>query len=123
MNLTEADILKITSTYFRQRRVNAWAVGGYVRDLLLKRAFSKDIDIALPGYAGLTPKFTAGGSLFISSGSRPSRYYQPLMRLSLPLQKHVYWNTEWKYYGYGEQFYLYEGFRAHSFMTGLRLTK
>jgi hypothetical protein len=84
---------------------------------------SSTIDFALPGYAGLTPKFTAGGSLFISSGSRPSRYYQPLMRLSLPLQKHVYWNTEWKYYGYGEQFYLYEGFRAHVFMTGLRLTK
>jgi hypothetical protein len=84
---------------------------------------SSAIDIALPGYAGLTPKFTAGGSLFISSGTRPSRYYQPLMRLSLPLQKHVYWNTEWKYYGYGEQFYLYEGFRAQVFMTGLRLTK
>jgi hypothetical protein len=84
---------------------------------------SSAIDIALPGYAGLTPKLTAGGSLFVSAGSRPSRYYQPLMRLSLPLQKHVYWNTEWKYYGYGEQFYLYEGFRAHVFMTGLRLTK
>ncbi len=84
---------------------------------------SSAIDIALPGYAGLTPKFTAGGSLFISSGTRPSSYYQPLMRLSLPLQKHLYWNTEWKYYGYGEQFYLYEGFRAHVFMTGLRLTK
>jgi hypothetical protein len=84
---------------------------------------SSAIDIALPGYAGLTPKFTAGGSLFLSSGSRPSRYYQPLMRLSLPLQKHVYWNTEWKWYGYGEQFYLYEGFRAHVFMTGLRVTK
>jgi hypothetical protein len=84
---------------------------------------SSAIDIALPGYAGLTPKFTAGGSLFISSGTRPSRYYQPLMRLSLPLQKRVYWNTEWKYYGYGEQFYLYEGFRAHVFMTGLRLTR
>jgi hypothetical protein len=84
---------------------------------------SSTIDIALPGYAGLTPKLTAGGSLFISSGSRPSHYYQPLMRLSLPLQKHVYWNTEWQYYGYGEQFYLYEGFRAHVFMTGLRLTR
>jgi hypothetical protein len=84
---------------------------------------SSAIDIALPGYAGLTPKFTAGGSLFISSGTRPSSYYQPLMRLSLPLQKHVSWNTEWKYYGYGEQFYLYEGFRAHEFMTGLRLSR
>jgi hypothetical protein len=84
---------------------------------------SSTIDFALPGYAGLTPKFTAGGSLFISAGSRPSRYYQPLMRLSLPLQKHVSWNTEWEYYGYGEQFYLYEGFRAQVFMTGLRLTR
>jgi hypothetical protein len=45
------------------------------------------------------------------------------MRLSLPLQKRVSWNTEWKYYGYGEQFYLYEGFRAQVFMTGLRLTR
>jgi hypothetical protein len=84
---------------------------------------SAAIDIALPGYAGLTPKFTAGGSLFISSGSRPSSYYQPLMRFSLPLQKHVYWNTEWKYYGFGEQFYLYEGFRAHTFLTGLRVSR
>jgi hypothetical protein len=84
---------------------------------------SSAIDIALPGYAGLTPKFTAGGSLFISSGTRPSRYYQPLMRLSLPLRKRVSWNTEWKYYGYGEQFYMYEGFRAHVFMTGLRVTR
>ena len=49
MNISEADILKITSTYFRQKRVNAWAVGGYVRDRILKRAFSNDIDIALPG--------------------------------------------------------------------------
>jgi len=79
--------------------------------------------VSLPGYAGLTPKFTAGGSLFISSGTRPSSYYQPLMRLSLPLHKRVSWNTEWKYYGYGEQFYLYEGFRAHVFMTGLRVTR
>jgi hypothetical protein len=81
------------------------------------------IDFALPGYAGLTPKFTAGGSLFISSGTRPSRYYQPLVRVSLPLQKRVSWNSEWRYYGYGEQFYLYEGFRAFVFMTGLRLTR
>jgi hypothetical protein len=77
----------------------------------------------LPGYAGLTPRFTVGGSLFISSGSRPTRYYQPLMRLSLPLQKYVSWNTEWKYYGYAEQFYLYEGFRAQVFLTGIRIAK
>ena len=57
------------------------------------------------------------------AGTRPTRYFQPLARLSLPLYKHVYWNSEWQYYGFGERFYLYEGFRTHVFMTGLRLTK
>ena len=79
------------------------------------------IDIALPGLAGA--KLTAGGSLFISSGDRASRYYQPLARLSLPFGKHVYWNTEWRYYGFGEHFYLYEAFRTHLFQTGLRVSK
>ena len=81
------------------------------------------IDVALPAYAGLTPRLSFGGSLFRSAGSRPANYYQPLLRASLPLHKHISWNTEWRWYGFGEQFYLYEGFRAHLFMTGLRLTR
>src|ERR1019366_2162624 len=56
------------------------------------------IDVALPTVAGIAPKLSAGGSLFIASGSRASRYYQPLGPLSLPLQKHVQWNTEWRWY-------------------------
>ena len=79
------------------------------------------LDITIPGLKDA--KITAGGSLFISSGSRPSRYYQPLVRLLFPIYKHVYWNTEWQYYGFGENFYLYEGFRTHVFMTGLRVTR
>jgi hypothetical protein len=79
------------------------------------------VDVNLPGTKG--GKLTAGGSLFISSGSRPTNYYQPLARLSLPLQKHVYWNTEWQWYGYSEQIYSFEGFRTHVLMTGLRLTR
>jgi len=79
------------------------------------------IDISLPGLAGA--KLTAGGSLFVSSGSAPSRFYQPLVKLTLPLHKHIFWNTEWQYYGFGEQFYLFEGFRTHVFMTGLRVTR
>jgi len=80
-------------------------------------------DILLPGYGGVTPKLSFGGSLFLSSGSRPTRYYQPLARLSLPLGKNVYWNTEWRWYGYGEEFYTFEGFRSHMMMTGLRLVR
>jgi len=71
----------------------------------------------------LVPRLTAGGSFFISTGSNPSNYYQPIAKLLLPLGKNVNWFTEWRYYGYGEAFYLYEGFHAHLVTTGLRFTR
>ncbi len=98
---------------------------------LAQRSFYRDnahlanaiFDFGLPAYAGMTPKLSLGGSMFVSSGSRPTRFYQPLARLSLPMQKHVLLTAEWRYYGYGETFYLYEGFRTHIFQTGLRLVR
>jgi hypothetical protein len=84
---------------------------------------SSVIDLSLPGYGGMTPKVSFGGALFVSSGSRPSRFYQPLGRIAVPLTKHLSWNSEWRWYGFGEQFYMYEAFRAHIFMTGLRLIR
>ena len=77
--------------------------------------------LALPGYS--KAKLTFGGSLFLSSGSRPTRFYQPLARLSVPIYNHVSWNTEWQWYGFGEQFYLFEGFRTHIFTTGIKVTR
>ena len=81
------------------------------------------IDLALPSYAKLAPRLAFGGSLFISSGSRPTTYYQPLARLSLPLHKGLVWKSEFRYYGYGETFYQYEGFRAHLLQTGLTISR
>jgi hypothetical protein len=81
------------------------------------------IDLALPGYAKLTPRLAFGGSLFISSGSRPTTYYQPLARLSVPLLKSLVWKSEYRYYGYGEAFYQYEGFRAHILETGVTISR
>jgi hypothetical protein len=72
---------------------------------------------------GGVPRLSAGGSLFISAGSRPTSYYQPLVRLAVPFAKHLSWNTEWRYYGYGETFYEYEGFRDHVIMTSLRISR
>jgi len=77
----------------------------------------------LPGGSGFVPKFSAGGSFFISSGSRPTSYFQPSAKLFVPVSKNLNWFTEWQYYGYGEAFYLYEGFRTHLVTTGLRLTR
>jgi hypothetical protein len=76
--------------------------------------------VNLPGPSGLAFKLSAGGSFFLSSGSRPSSFYQPTGKLSLPLGKKITCFGEWRYYGYGEAFYLYEGFRAHLVTAGLR---
>jgi hypothetical protein len=86
-------------------------------------AASALVDLTLPGYSGLAPRLAFGGSLFISSGSRPTSYYQPLARLSIPLHKNLAWNSEYRFYGYAETFYQYEGFRAHLLQTGLRLSR
>ena len=80
-------------------------------------------DLKLPHGSGVAPKLTAGGSFFISSGSRPTSYYQPLATLWVPIGKKLNWFGEWRYYGYGEAFYLYEGFRANTVTTGLRFTR
>lgn len=67
--------------------------------------------------------FSFGGSLFVSSGSRPTQYYQPLARFSLPVNKHLRWNTEWRYYSLSEGFYGFENFRSNQLMTSLRFTR
>ena len=77
----------------------------------------------LPGGRGLASKVSAGGSFVRSSGSRPTSYYQPLAKALAPLGKNVNWFAEWRYYGYGEAFYLYEGFRDHLITTGVRFTR
>jgi hypothetical protein len=68
----------------------------------------------------VAPKLTAGGSLFISSGTRPTSYYQPMAKLWVPLSKHVEAFAQWWFYGYGEAFYPYEGFGTHIAAVGLR---
>jgi hypothetical protein len=84
------------------------------------------VDLTLPRTRG--GKLTVGGSMFIEAGfqgaeSRPTRYYEPLVRLSLPIVKHVFLNADWQYYGYGEPFYIYEGLHTNVFTTGIRLVK
>jgi len=64
-----------------------------------------------------------GGTVFLSSGSRPTQYYQPLARLSVPLNKHVQWNTEWRWYSLSEPFFIFEGFRSNQLTTSLRFQR
>ena len=64
-----------------------------------------------------------GGSFFKSSGSRPTQYYQPMARLVYPINKHLQWNAEWRWYGFSERYYGYENFTSHQFMTSIRFTR
>ena len=81
------------------------------------------VDLNLPKRGGLSAKISAGGSVFLSSGSAPTNYYQPMAKVFVPLSKNWNWFSEWRYYGYGETFYLYEGFRTHLVTTGVRWTR
>lgn len=60
--------------------------------------------------------FMFGGSLFTTSGSRPTQYYQPLARFSLLLNKYAWWNTEWRWYSMSEAFYAFEDSRSNQLM-------
>ena len=80
-------------------------------------------NLKLPQVQGVAPKLSAGGSFFISSGNRATSYYQPLATLWLPVGKKISLFADWRYYGYGEAFYLYEGFRTNLVTAGLRFTR
>jgi hypothetical protein len=80
-------------------------------------------NVNLGHWGVVAPKLTAGGSLFISNGTRATSYYQPMAKLWVPMSKHTQAFAEWWFYGYGEAFYPYEGFGTHLVSIGLRYTR
>ena len=80
-------------------------------------------DLNLPGWLGYKTKLAFGGSAFLSSGSNPTTFYQPVAKMAIALRKNLSWNSEWRYYGFDESFYLYQGFRTQMVTTGVRLTR
>ncbi len=80
-------------------------------------------DLVIPGFGAHAPRLGVGGSLFRSSGSRPTQYYQPIVRFTTPAYRRISAYGEWRYYGFAEPFYLYEGFRTHLLTAGLRFTR
>jgi hypothetical protein len=79
-------------------------------------------DVPLPAAGTIRPKLSLGGSFFRSSGSRPTRFWEPMARLSVPIVSHVQFWTEWRWYALTQPFYLYEGFRTNQFDLALRLS-
>lgn len=79
------------------------------------------LEINLPELRKASPKLSLGGSFFKSSGSRPTEYYQPIGRFSVPFHQKIRGFFEWRWYRLFESFYRYEGFRTHQFVGGLQL--
>jgi hypothetical protein len=77
----------------------------------------------MPGWLGYKTKLQFGGSAFLSSGSNPTTFYQPAAKLQIALRKNLSWNTEWRYYGFDQSFYLFQGFRTEMVTTGVRITR
>jgi len=67
------------------------------------------------------PQLSFGGSAFISSGSRPTDFYQPVVKLRAPVAPHVDLIAEYRYYQVSQAFYAFEGFRNHQGIVGIRI--
>ena len=65
----------------------------------------------------------AGGSALLTAGSRPTTYYQPLVKIQVPITHNLGWFAVWQYYGFGETYYNYESFQTNLITTGLRFSR
>ncbi|MCS7023921.1 MAG: hypothetical protein NZV14_03920 [Bryobacteraceae bacterium] len=79
------------------------------------------VSVAPPSSWSWRPRLSLGGSAFLSSGSRPTEFYQPVVRLTAPVVKHVELFSEYRWWGVAQTFYAYEGFRTHQGLVGLRI--
>ncbi len=80
-------------------------------------------DFNFPGWLGYKTRLSLGGSAYLSNGSNPTTFYQPTAKLAIAFHRNVSWVTEWRYYGFAESFFLYQGFRTNMVTTGVRLTR
>ncbi|MCS7042653.1 MAG: hypothetical protein N2036_01555 [Bryobacteraceae bacterium] len=79
------------------------------------------IDMRLPLARNYSGRLTAGGSFVTTSGVRPTDYYQPQGRLVLPVTQKMEFFSEYRYFGLSQTIYVFEGFRTHMYMGGVRL--
>lgn len=70
---------------------------------------------------GRRPRLSLGGSIFSSTGTRPTNFYQPMARLSVPLMNHLEGNAQWSWYGFNDTLYPFEAFRSNQIMLSLRI--
>lgn len=81
------------------------------------------IDVTLPVAKKWQPKLSAGGAAFFSSGSRPSNFYQPQVRLALPVHARMELLADYRWFSFAQPLFRIEQFRTHQFLAGIRLLR
>ncbi len=79
------------------------------------------VDLRLPLARRYSGRISAGGSFTTTSGVRPTDYYQPQGRLVLPVTPKMEFFSEYRYFGLSQTIQVFEGFRTHMYMGGVRL--
>jgi hypothetical protein len=78
------------------------------------------LDVNLFKVGARQARVSGGGSLFVSSFSRATEYYQPFGRFTMPVHRTLEWFGEWRWYCYGQAAYRYESFRTNHIILGIR---
>jgi hypothetical protein len=101
-----------------------WLSNLHTGNLGVRTGFRQRVDF----YAGLSLTKDTGGlpagnapalPAFLAAQSYPMRFASPLARLSLRLHSKLRWNAGWQYYGYSEELYPLQNYRAHTGYTSL----
>jgi hypothetical protein len=69
------------------------------------------------------PFVQVGGSYLRNQGSRPVDFARPMFRTVMPVSKNVSLVGEWRYWGFGQALYRFEGFRTHQITAGLKIER
>jgi hypothetical protein len=69
------------------------------------------------------PGISLGGTLYLNNGSRPTNYYVPQARMSLPLTGRFSANAEWRWYSMTESLYRFENFASHQLLLSLTIRR
>ena len=65
------------------------------------------------------PVVPAATAIFQAAQTFPVKFESPLARLSVRITEKIRWNVGYQYYGYHEQFYSTDNFRAHTGYTSV----
>jgi hypothetical protein len=88
------------------------------RSIYRERGHSSSVSLTVKPFNGGEAQVT--GDFFVSTGDRPTRFYNPRARLSFGVGENSSLFGEWRWHEYSNQSFSREAFRAHLLATGVQ---